>query len=154
MSESLMSKRRLQARQREDQAVSARLNGYTYQAIADLLDVTKAAAYKMVARSMGRTKASADEGADLLRSIELARLDKMYTNMFALATKGSMGAVDRCLRIMERRAKLLGLDAAEKQEQRSVRKVIIEYADTARSDNQTSPIAQSAVKSETGEEEI
>jgi hypothetical protein len=36
--------------------------------------------------------------------------------MWSKAMKGDVARVDRCLRIMERRAKLLGLDAPSKQE--------------------------------------
>ena len=51
-----------------------------------------------------------------MRTLELERLDKLWFAMYRQATQGNQGAVDRCIRIMERRAKLLGLDAPTKTE--------------------------------------
>lgn len=54
-------------------------------------------------------------------TLELAKLDSLE---FAIATQtqaGNLGAVDRALRVMERRAKLLGLDAPSRVEVRDWR---------------------------------
>jgi len=57
------------------------------------------------------------EEAEHVRALELQRLDDLYTKAWDLVDAGgSETAIDRCLRIMERRSKLLGLDAAEKVE--------------------------------------
>lgn len=50
------------------------------------------------------------------RARELAKLDEIEIQVAANARKGHEGAVDRVLRIMERRARFLGLDAPAKQE--------------------------------------
>lgn len=55
-------------------------------------------------------------GATVLR-LELERLDSMFLGSYANACNGDTNSVASCLRIMERRARLLGLDgidAAEK----------------------------------------
>lgn len=54
------------------------------------------------------------EPAEAVRKLELERLDKMLLGLWPQATKGQWQAVDRVLSIMERRAKLLGLDAPTK----------------------------------------
>jgi hypothetical protein len=54
------------------------------------------------------------EEASKVRDLELQRLDALYLVAYAEVEEGNVPAIDRCLRIMERRAKLLGLDAAEK----------------------------------------
>ena len=56
------------------------------------------------------------EEASKVRDLELQRLDALYLVAYAEVEDGNIPAIDRCLRIMERRAKLLGLDAAEKVE--------------------------------------
>jgi hypothetical protein len=56
------------------------------------------------------------EEAVHVRDLELQRLDALYLVAYAEVEDGNIPAIDRCLRIMERRAKLLGLDAAEKVE--------------------------------------
>jgi hypothetical protein len=42
--------------------------------------------------------------------LELERLDALWASIFKDASKGNLWKIDRCLTIMERRAKLLGLD--------------------------------------------
>jgi hypothetical protein len=39
------------------------------------------------------------------------RLDALWGALYPIAMDGQLGAVDRCLSIQSRRAKLLGLDA-------------------------------------------
>lgn len=58
------------------------------------------------------------EPAEEVRTLELERLDRMMLGLYEKATKGHEGAVDRVLRIMDRRAKLLGLDHAPKDDTR------------------------------------
>jgi hypothetical protein len=55
------------------------------------------------------------EEAVHVRDLELQRLDDLYLIAYRAIIDGNdLAGIDRCLRIMERRAKLLGLDAAEK----------------------------------------
>jgi hypothetical protein len=54
------------------------------------------------------------EPAEQARNLDLKRLDAMTLALWSQARQGNQGAVDRLLRIMERRAKLLGLDAPTK----------------------------------------
>ena len=58
---------------------------------------------------------STREVADETRQLEVERLDALWRIMFAKAMAGSHQAVDRCLAIQDRRAKLLGLDAPTKR---------------------------------------
>lgn len=51
-----------------------------------------------------------------LVELELQRLDALFLAMYPLAKGGDYQAADRCIRIMERRAKLTGLDAPERIE--------------------------------------
>jgi len=52
-----------------------------------------------------------------VRDLELQRLDDLYLIAYRAIIDGyDLAGIDRCLRIMERRSKLLGLDAAEKVE--------------------------------------
>lgn len=116
MTEPITSPRLLKAHDRESQAFRLRLGAATYDEIGKALGVTRGAAYAMVRRVMDRTAKQSQESADELRQLELARLDQLYFRMSILAEKSSAGATDRCLRIMERRARLLGLDAPEKRD--------------------------------------
>jgi hypothetical protein len=46
--------------------------------------------------------------------LELMRLERLHAAVWPQAIRGDVNAVDRVLRIMERRARLLGLDAPKR----------------------------------------
>lgn len=94
------------------QALQLRLNGYTYQRIAQNTDLgyrSRAAAFNAIQRELQRQIAPV---AEQVREVELLRLDQLLTVFYAKALKGDGWSMDRVLRIMERRAAYLGLDAA------------------------------------------
>lgn len=116
---------------RDAQAVELRGRGMTYRAIAEQLGLHDAsAAHKAVQRAMVATVA---EPCETLRRLELLRLDTMAVAAWEvldaehplvsagriMALNGEpltdpmpvLHAIDRLLRIAERRARLLGLDA-------------------------------------------
>ena len=52
--------------------------------------------------------------AEQIRSLELTRLDELQTAIWADCMDGKLTAIDRVLKIMERRSKLVGLDAPDR----------------------------------------
>jgi hypothetical protein len=52
------------------------------------------------------------EEANELRLLELDRLDAIFRGHFTAAISGDVRAAETCLKVMERRARLLNLDAA------------------------------------------
>ena len=102
----------LTSHERKLRALDLRKAGATYQMIADQLGYGgPSGAYKAVTSAL---KATLKEPADELRTMELERLDAMLLPLWRRVQNGDERAVDRVLRIMERRAKLLGLDAPTK----------------------------------------
>jgi hypothetical protein len=96
---------------RETKALKLRQAGNGYAAIADACGYTnKGSAHRAVTRALARVHA--DDAADL-RSLEGSRLDEMQRALWPLVLGGDYAATDRLLRIMERRAKLYGLDHAD-----------------------------------------
>lgn len=86
--------------------------GVQYEAIANQLGYkSKEAAFQAVKAAL---KASLSEPAEGVREMELKRLDDMLLAMWPQVKSGNQGAIDRCLRIQERRSRLLGLDAPTK----------------------------------------
>lgn len=117
--------------QRDAQATELRGRGYSYQAIADTLGMhDRSAARKAVERALFATVA---EPAEELRRLELLKLDALSVAAWQilgaehpLASAGRvmtfdgvaltdpqpiLAAIDRLLKISERRARLLGLDS-------------------------------------------
>jgi hypothetical protein len=116
MTESSTSARKVAAAERTRTAVKMRMAGAQYTEIAAQMGISKQAVWMLVKKSLEATRKITGESADLLRELELQRLDKLYLAMNKQAEQGNQGAVDRCIRIMERRSKLVGLDAPTKQD--------------------------------------
>lgn len=105
--------RRVQAAERERQAVSLRIAGATYAQIAERLGVTPPAVYKMVTKHLVEVAKHTADSAEQLRAIELQRLDALQAALWADAMRGDEQKTDRVLKVMAQRAKLLGLNAPE-----------------------------------------
>ena len=116
--ESATSKRKLTAREREARSVELRKEGHTYQEIADELRYkSPSGARDAILRAM--EKMLPVEEAEEVRKMEAMRLDAITQRLwgkFKEKGKVNLGIVDRLLRIMERRARLLGIDAPVKSE--------------------------------------
>jgi len=73
-------------------------------------------AYKDVKREIDKIRSTLREDAGEIVELELQRLDEMLVGLWAKARRGNTAAIDRVLKIMERRAKFLGIDAPERRE--------------------------------------
>ena len=102
--------KRISATDRQRQALELRKGGATLQEIAERVGYAGASgAAHAIGSALKRTiQAPADE----LRALELDRLDALHAAVWPQAVSGHLGAVDRALKVMERRAKLLGLDGS------------------------------------------
>ncbi len=103
--------RAAQARMRETKAMELRLSGASFAAIGNALGITEEGARKAVLRALQRSAKQRESAADVLRPLEMARLDALQLALWKRAREGHEGAVDRVLRIMAHRAQLAGLSA-------------------------------------------
>ena len=102
----------LKAKDRKLRALELRLSGETFNSIAEKLGyASMSGAHKAVQSALKKTL---QQPADEVRKMELERLDALLSAMWPHRHKPEY--LDRILRVMERRAKLLGLDAAVKQD--------------------------------------
>lgn len=100
--------------QSEERALDLRRTGASYREIATALNMSLGNAHKLVKRGLTRNLAKCNELADEIRTLELDRLDALQTYLWEKARRGNATAIDRVLKIMERRARLLGLDKPER----------------------------------------
>lgn len=98
---------------RRREALEYRIQGYGFQAIGNALGISTTRAFQLVSEGLSELTR---EPAERLREIEAERLDMMTTAFFPNAVQGDLGAAAVVLKIMERRAKLLGLDAPARHE--------------------------------------
>lgn len=101
-------------RERMARALELRELGTTYESIANQTGVSTRQAYEDVQDAL---REITREPAESVLSVELRRLDAILYPMTQQARGGDQGAVDRVLRIMNRRAKYLGLDQAARSNQ-------------------------------------
>ena len=106
--------RTLRAEVQREQAVQLRLAGATYGQIGKQLGCTKQNAYYLVSTALARTRARSDDTVEEMRALDLGRMDALLLGIWQQAATGNLLAIDRVLKILERRAKLCGLDAPTK----------------------------------------
>lgn len=95
------------AREREARALDLRALGYPLDRIASELGYAQASSVsKAIQRALDRIPV---EAAKHLREVELRTLDLAQRSLADGIVRGHLGAIDRLIRIMDHRAKLLGL---------------------------------------------
>jgi len=97
---------------RELAVVELRREGKTWQQIAEMVNyATAMGAWKAYQRACQRTL---QEPTDEARRIELDRLDALQRTYWEPAVEGNLRAADFVLRVIDRRARILGIDAPQK----------------------------------------
>lgn len=105
--QSIHSVARIESVERQRRALEMRKAGMTYTAIGKELGCSHQYAQVAVEAALKRVL---QEPADAVRKLECERLDAMLLGTWARAATGNLGALDAVLKIMARRARLLGLD--------------------------------------------
>lgn len=97
---------------RRANAIVLRLAGLDYDTIAQRLDYAdRAAAYKDIERALQANIAQQAQSADALREVELMRLDRLQAAAWQAATRGELRAIETVLKVIDRRCRILGMDA-------------------------------------------
>lgn len=97
-------------------ATDMRMSGMSYRQIGRQLDVSHVTAYRYVEESIAQIREECDESAKQLLVLELKRLDAALAAIFKKVIGGDLNAIDRMIKIGERRSRLIGLDAPTKQQ--------------------------------------
>lgn len=115
------SAKQVTAAERRTFVISLRKAGHRYQDIVDRtiekfgLDVLPKGwdtryAYKDVKRELDKLNKERTLALEEIRTLEVQRIDELLTVIWPMAMGGNLGAVDRIIRLMERRARYEGLD--------------------------------------------
>ena len=108
---------------RRHTALKMRKEGRTYPEIGEELGISKQRANQIVRAELEIINKDLAEEVEELRRLELERLDALFRKAFEAATTGGSvllfdpKATEACLKIMDRRTKLLGMDAPTKIEE-------------------------------------
>lgn len=104
----MTQQQQLDALDNQLQALQLRKEGKSYVFIAQQLGYKDhSGAWRAVRSAMKKTL---KEPADEMRKLELERLDDMLSAIAPAVKEGNLAAIDRALKIQDRRAKLMGLD--------------------------------------------
>jgi hypothetical protein len=103
---SYTSPRTLARRKRIKQALEYRESGYSFPQISQQMKISLSTAHGYVVEGLN---ALPIEAARAVLALELKRLDSMFSAFYGNAVEGDLPATEVCLRIIDRRAKLLGL---------------------------------------------
>jgi hypothetical protein len=96
---------------RDEQALQLRMSGASFQVISDTLGYGGPGnAHRAVKKRILALREACNEAAEDVRQMELGRLDDMLAGLWEKAKGGDVQAIDRVLRIQERRAAYEGLD--------------------------------------------
>lgn len=104
------------ATERRREAFDLRKRGATYDEIGRVLGITRQAAYELVKRELEDIRAHTQDDVETVRALELERLDRLFAGSYAAAAGGDPKALASIMKVMERRARLLGLDAPVRQD--------------------------------------
>lgn len=97
----------------QKRAYEMRIDGWRTKDIAEKLNITQTHTCKLIRIALDEAKEHNRELAEKLRDIELDSLQKLQPAFFAKALEGDDTALLSILKIMERRAKLTGMDVKE-----------------------------------------
>jgi hypothetical protein len=106
----LGSKEKIESIEKRTQAMKLRLGGATYREIGAVLGISMQRAHQIVTGEVQKSVDELGETRDEARQLEVDRLDALLMGVWTKAQRGNLQAVDRVLRIGDRRARLLGLD--------------------------------------------
>lgn len=92
-------------------SLELRRSGKGFEDIGAQLGISKSQAHRFVVAGLATARAHITAHADELKTEQLSRLDALLEAVWFKARKGDVAAIDRALKVMERRDKLLGLEA-------------------------------------------
>lgn len=107
---------KLRAAQRRLEAIQLRRDGLSFTEIGSRLGISRQMANRIVRRELQNLQALSLQEADLLRTLEADRLDLLLKSFMPKAREGDHKAADVVLKVIDRRAKLFGLDAPTRTE--------------------------------------
>jgi hypothetical protein len=105
------------ARERRKQNIALRLAGAGWQQIADQLGyASRGAACEDYRRATAQSKAELDRSVEELRREDVDRVERLLLAYWPQAVAGNQRAGEFALKLLERRARLLQLDAPTQHE--------------------------------------
>lgn len=97
-------------------ALHLRRGGLTFEEIAADMSIDEKRARRLCSDAMEDARAQVAATAVEMRALEVSRLDAITNSIWDAAMRGNLATIDRVLKLMERRARMLGLDVLQDRE--------------------------------------
>lgn len=110
-------------------AMEHRRDGFSYRQIAAAMGVTPSTAYAYVQAELNDIRDQTTEDTEAQRDIEIQRCDEMLRHLGPGIRVGDPPSIMTAIKVSERRARLLGLDAPERK---SITHAVISPEDAAK----------------------
>ena len=100
---------------KQTQALQLRAHGHNYRGIAKALGCSPDTAHRLVTAAIAAERETISQAKADVVELELHRCDTYLQAIAKKVQSGDVRAVDTAMRVAERRARLLGLDASNGQ---------------------------------------
>jgi hypothetical protein len=110
------NKKQIEMEERRKKVAANILAGLNYRDIAEALGVTIGTISRDFKVIIGRLQKEQTPIAEQIVSLEIRRLDRALNAIYEKVQSGDQNSIDTMLKIMNQRAKYLGLYAPDKQE--------------------------------------
>ncbi len=108
---------RINRQERRDKAVKMRIGGSTFQQIGDELGITRSSAFKMVKRAFDTSIRKMGICIETEIYLDLERLNQAISRLWTGIESGDPQAVNALVKVIDHRAKLLGLYAKDRKDE-------------------------------------
>lgn len=125
--ESKTSDVKLAVTTRKHRVLELRLAGRMLWEIAEELGMPEGSVASILSKELEKLESEIRESAERLRTIEMVRLEKIGEALYQRSVDGELPAVDRFLKVQERRAKLLGLDVEREQSDGGGLNIVVQF---------------------------
>ena len=125
MSEGEKERRKLEVAMRRSQALELRISGMSYRAIADALSCADSTAYELVQSALREIPAA---NVELLRTEHDAMIRLLMLKLKPRIDRGEPRAIEVGVKLLERLAKLWGLDAPTRQVMQVITESVVDAA--------------------------
>jgi len=96
------------------EALTLRIKGLSFEDIGAKLGIARSTAHGYVIEALEQRAAENAEKAAELRELESERMDAAIKSIYPKVEKGDLAAIDRLVRLADRRARFYGLDAPKR----------------------------------------
>src|SRR6187399_412109 len=110
------SAQQLAIAQRREEATRLKLAGHSYREIAAQLNCSVGTVHTDIGAVLERAQEKAEDYLERERAISVARLEKAVVAIWQEVELGNFDAVDRLVKLEQRRGKTIGFDAPERRE--------------------------------------